>query len=210
MGERKRWTVDSLISFVCSQPACHRHVVTRLYNHLVGPDLADARRDELAVLFADEGLEIKPLVAEILRGDDFLNATHSRARQPLEWILAALKAIGYRSVTDAELEYWQIDILGQVPFRPPNVAGWPLDDRWASTSQIIARTSLLLDWELPESTINSVAPTVDAVLERCGIFDPSPSTRAALDAIETNHSEFDYRLELLFVTALISPEFTLL
>jgi len=93
---------------------------------------------------------------------------------------------------------------------PPNVAGWPLDDRWASTSQIISRTSLLLEWELPQATINSVVPTVDGVLERCGIYDPSASTRAALDHIEETMSEFDFRLELLFVTALTSPEFTLL
>jgi len=77
-------------------------------------------------------------------------------------------------------------------------------------SMIVSRTSLLLDWELPEAVINSVPPTVDAVLAHCGIYAPSVSTRAALDRIEDEFSEFDYRLELLFVTALISPEFTLL
>jgi len=210
MGERKRWTIDSLIGFVCALPACHRHVVTRLYHHLVGPDLTDKRRNELAKVFADNGLEIKPLVAAMVRGDDFFEAIHSRARQPLEWAIAALNAVGYRSAADVELRHWQIDMLGQTPFLPPNVAGWPLDDRWGSPSQIIARTSILLDWELPRSTIDSVPPTVDAVLARCGIYDPSDSTRAALDTIEREHSEFDYRLELLFLTALTSPEFTLI
>lgn len=210
MGKRQRWTLDALVDHVCALPACHRHVVTRLYHHLVGPDLDVVRRDVLAQGFADSDLDIKTLVAEIVRGDDFLEAVHSRTRQPLEWALAALNALGYASVDQAELEVWHLELLGQMPLLPPNVAGWPLDDRWAPTSQIIARTSLLLEWELPESTINNVAPTVDSVLKRCGIFDPSPSTRAALDFIESNYSEFDYRLELLFVAALTSPEFTLL
>lgn len=209
MGTRRRWTVDSLVGFVCAQPACHRHVVARLYHHLVGPDLSDSRRNELADLFADEGLEIRPLVAAMLHGDDFASAVHSRARQPIEWALGALAALGFESPAEAGLEYWHLDVLGQVPFRPPNVAGWPLDDRWGSPSGVIARTSVLLEWGLAERTIDEVTPTVDAVLARCGIHDPSTSTQAALDAIEADFSEFDRRLELLFVTALVSPEFTL-
>ena len=177
---------------------------------MVGPDLSDRRRDELAKVFAEADLEIKPLVAAMLQGDDFLAAIHSRARQPLEWVLGALQALGFSSIAAAEVQPWTLRALGQMPMAPPNVAGWPLDDRWTSTSQIISRTNLLLNWHLPESTINSVVPSVDAVLERCGIHHPSPSTRAALDHIEETISEFDYRLELLFVTALSSPEFTLL
>jgi len=210
MGERQRWSIDSLIDFVCDLPACHRHVVTRIYHHFVGPDLSESRRDELASTFKRSGLEIRALLQDMFTGPDFLESLHSRARQPLEWALGALHALGFSSTAQAELVPWQLDVLGQRPMGPPNVAGWPLDDRWGSTSQVVARTSLLLDWELSEAVINSVPPTVDAVLAHCGIYEPSASTRAALDRIERDFSEFDYRLELLFVSALTSPEFTLL
>jgi len=210
MGKRQRWNIDSLIDHICSLQACHEHVVTRLYHHLVGSDLSDSRRAELAQVFADSDLEIKPLVAAMIRGEDFLEALHSRTRQPFEWALAAMNVLGFRAIDQVDLKHWQLEQLGQMPMRPPNVAGWPLDDRWSSPSQVIARTSLLLDWELPEAVVNSVAPTVHEVLTRCGIFAPSESTRAALDEIEQNFSEFDYRLELLFVTAMTSPEFSLL
>lgn len=210
MGQRRRWNMDSLIEFVCEQPACHRHIARQLYQYFVGAELGDDRADELAAVFVEHDLQIKPLLAEILRGQDFLDARYERVRQPLEWLTGAMHAVGFDTVADAGGQYWHIDVLGQVPFRPPNVAGWPFDDRWASTSQIVARTGVLLDWELPASTIDQVEPTVDSVLHRCGIVDPSTSTRDALDAIESAVSEFDYRLELLFVTALTSPEFTLL
>jgi uncharacterized protein (DUF1800 family) len=210
MGERRRWSLDDFIDYICGQPQCHEHVVTRMYHHFVGPDLSAARRNELAKVFVDNDLEILPLIAAMLRGDDFLAAIHSRARQPLEWVLGAIQALGFETATAVDLQIWQLENLGQTPFRPPNVAGWPLDDRWSGTSQIVGRTSLLLEWELAENTIDNVAPTVAAVLERCGIYAPSPSTLAALKRIERDFSEFDYRLELLFVTALTSPEFTLL
>ncbi|MFT7473744.1 MAG: hypothetical protein ACI81L_000659 [Verrucomicrobiales bacterium] len=32
-------------------------------------------------------------------------------------------------------DYWQLQQTGQVPFEPPNVAGWPDDDRWSSASR---------------------------------------------------------------------------
>lgn len=207
MGERRRWDVDSLVAYVCALPQCHRHVATRLYRHLVGLEPSDRRVDELAQVFSDANLELRPLVREILIGDDFLTARRARARQPLEWALAAMQAVGMDEPGDDGLQLWHLEMLGQAPYLPPNVAGWPLDDRWVSASQIIARTSLLLDWQIPEATIESVAPTADAVLAQCSIFEPSSTTRGALLAIENDVPEYERRLELLFATALTSPEF---
>ena len=209
MGERRRWSLDEFIEFVCAQPACALHVVTRLYHHLVGPDLTEARRDELAAVFVEAGLEIKPLVAAIVTGDDFLAAQHSRARQPIEWLLGARAAIDADVIFDPEAAWWFED-MNQIPFNPPNVAGWPLDGRWASASQIIARSSILFDWDLAEHLYDEVEPTAAAVLARCGVFEPSASTLAALEAVEADFSEYDDRLSLLFATVLLSPEFTLL
>jgi len=210
MGERRRWTAETLVDFVCSLPACHRHVVTRVYRHLVGVEPSAARVLELASVFAENDLEIKPLVAAILRADDFHTAQWSRARQPIEWALGAMQAVGYDEPAESGLQLWNLEALGQLPYLPPNVAGWPLDDRWSSASQIIARTGILLDWEMPEATIDAVAPTADAVLKRCGIFTPTPATRDALATIEGDVAEYDRRLELLFLAVLTSPEFSLL
>lgn len=209
MGERRRWTLDEFVEFVCAQPACAPHVVTRLYHHLVGPDLTDARRDELAAVFVDAGMEIKPLVAAMLTGEDFFTSVRSRARQPIEWLLAARVAIDASPVFDPEATWWFED-MNQIPFFPPNVAGWPLDGRWSSASQIISRSSIIFDWDLAERLYDEVEPTAAAVLARCGVFDASPSTLAALEEVEADFSEYDDRLSLLFATVLLSPEFTLL
>jgi len=210
MGERRRWSLDDFVATVCAKPACARHVSAQIYRHLVGPDLSDARNDELAAVFAASGLDIFVLVSEILRGPDFLEAVNSRARQPVEWFVGMYHALGLDLRTLEEDDLWRFEALGQVPFYPPTVAGWPLDDRWAAADQVIARTSIVFDQDLPTETIDGVTPTVEAVLARCGIFEPSAATFDALKQIETNVSEYDRRLELLFATVLVSPEFTLL
>lgn len=209
LGERRRWTLDSFIEHICAQPSCGRHIASRLYSHLVGSDPSEGRLDELARVFGDAGLQVRPLVAAIVRGSDFIEAVRSRARQPLEWLLGARLALGFDTPFDED-EFWRTEVLGQMPFEPPNVAGWPLDDRWASASQIITRTAALLDWQIPESVWDQIEPTTAAVLARCGIYDPSDTTVAALKSVETQVSEYDGLLEVLFAAALISPEFSLL
>ena len=98
--------------------------------------------------------------------------------------------------------------MGQVPFEPPNVAGWPDDDRWSSASQVIARGHAIMDWEVADRVINSLEPTASAVLAHCGIAEPSPQTIAALEHAIEAQTEFDYGLELLLSLALLSPEFS--
>lgn len=210
MGDRRRWTLDDFVAAVCAKPACARHVSAQIYHHLVGPDLSDARNDELAAVFADSGLDITAVIAEILRGPDFLESVNGRPRQPIEWFVGMHHALGLDLADLEESDMWRLENLGQVPFYPPNVGGWPLDDRWAAADQVIARTSILFDRDLPDETIDNVTPTADAVLARCGVYEPSATTLAALKQIEADVSEYDRRLELLFATVLVSPEFTLL
>lgn len=210
LGTRQRWTVDDWVDAVCNRPETHRHVARRLHTYLVGSDLTDERLEHLAGVFRDQNLEIAPLVREILLGS--IGLQHTRARQPLEWTLAALHAIAPRNAPAdvAVLEPWQLETLGQLPYHPPNVAGWPLDARWCGATQMIPRTGLLLSWTLPDATVNQIAPTAAAVLDHCGVHDPSASTSAALAELEQTHSEYDQRLELLFLSVLTSPEFSLL
>ena len=166
-GERKRWDVDSVIDAVVEHEACAPHVAGRMWEHLVGTELADDRRGELATVFRDADYEILPLVAAIVRSPEFLESSGARARTPLEWYIAALVLTG--QVVDDELNEWELYALGQVPFAPPNVAGWPLDDRWLSGSQYLLRASTVLDHEVASSIINNVEPTVDAVARHCGV-----------------------------------------
>lgn len=210
LGERRRWTVADAVEHVCSLPACHRHVVRRLHLHLVGVEPSEQRVDELAARFAAADLEIRPLVAAILRSDEFLSARHVRARQPLEWLIAVMRAVGADSTERLGVSSWDLLTLGQAPYYPPNVGGWALDDRWLQTGNVLARLQFAVDLELPDRLVDTVEPTAEAVLRRCGLFDVEGPTRDALDLIERRHSEFDARLELLLSTTMITPEFCLL
>ena len=72
------------------------------------------------------------------------------------------------------------------------------------------RGNAILNWHLPENLLNTLAPTREAVLTHLGIPEVSQSTAAALDAAIETQTEYDNGLELLLVTAMLSPEFSLI
>lgn len=206
LGVRKRWDVHSLVDAIVDHPACARHVAGRLWAFYVGTTPSEDRLAELARRFRDADLQIRPLLAAILHSDEFLASRHTRPRQPLEWLLATLAVTGPAT---REIDLWWLEQLGQMPFRPPNVAGWPLDARWASAAQVLLRTSISTGLELDRALVERLSPDPDAVLAHCGIHDASASTRGALSHALGAQTEFDHGLELLLVLATSAPEFTL-
>lgn len=206
LGERARHDADSVADALLAQPACARHVARRIHRHLVGLDPEPTQLEELASVFRDHDLEILPLVEAIVRSDAFAASARTRPRQPIEWLVAALPALG---ADDVEIDVWSIADAGQLPFHPPNVAGWPDDDRWVDGSQVLDRINRVLDLGWQEAIDLDVEPTVESVLARCGIWEVSAATRAVLDDAIRRQSEYDRGLELLFALTLTSPEFSL-
>lgn len=206
LGERARHDVDSVVESVLAQPACARHVARRLHRHFVGLDPEPGHLEELAAVFRDADMEIMPLVEAIVRSDTFAAARRNRPRQPVEWLVAALPALGANEV---EIDMWSLSQAGQLPFYPPNVAGWADDDRWVDGSQVLDRINRVLDIGWQEEIDLEIDPDVDTILARCGLWDISPATRAVLDDAIKRQSEYDRGLELLFTLTLTSPEFSL-
>lgn len=206
LGERGRFGVDDVVDAVCDHPACPAHVATRLYRHLVGADPDVPEVDRLARVFRAADLAIEPLVAAIVRSDGFIANRRVKPRQPVEWLISALSALG---ADDAYIDQWQLYLSGQVPLSPPNVAGWPDDDRWLGGSQILHRVNEVLRRTWDRTIDTDVEPTVDAVLHRCSLYDVSDETRAAMQAAIDRQTEYAEGLELLFALALCSPEFAL-
>ena len=59
-----------VIDAVCDHPACAPHIAGALYRALHGVDPADDVRAELAAVFADGGLQLRPLLEATVRADE--------------------------------------------------------------------------------------------------------------------------------------------
>jgi uncharacterized protein (DUF1800 family) len=198
---------NDVIDAVCDHPACAPFVAAKLHKFFHGVDPSPTRRAELATIFRDNNLEIRPLVEAILRDPTFFDPSvrMNRAKLPVEWVVHAFAAAGYEPNGG-----WQAGVannLGQLPFYPPSVAGWPGGTRWLAAANALVRADMSR-WGLLDE-ITDAPDMVDAALTRCSVFEVSAATRDALGQVASSTLPKWQRSRLLLALTLCSPEHAL-
>ncbi len=215
LGKRGKFGMDEMVDILCARDSCPPFIANKLYRYFVGIAPTPERLAELAKVFREANLELRPLVEAIVRGQDFLSARMSRPRYAIEWFTAALHAIGpFREDADQDYWPWTLEQLDQIPGQPPNVAGWSGGVRWLSASQQMTRAAYA--WAVSEKMrpieVANGASLVKAVADRCCLYEVSKATNATLEqaALATAGAADAITVSRrLISTALCSPEFAL-
>jgi uncharacterized protein (DUF1800 family) len=211
---RANEVVDALCDKMLERPEKFAtYLVGRLHRFLVGFDPDPARATELAVLFAESALAVRPVVEAIVRHDSFLSdgTLLNRPRFPVEWIAATFGAFG---IDEANRRRRAARDLTQLPFEPPNVAGWPPGPRWLDGTFSVVRARTTRDAANRADpallqTIGEDADPVAAALDRCSTYGVSDETAGALTAAAGAVADPVERGRMLLSLVVTSPEFTL-
>jgi len=136
-------TGEDAVAILTSHPDCARFITARLWSRLARPvPVTDPVVADLAPGFAAHG-DITELVRSIALHPAFRTpeVAAGLVKQPVEWYVGALRALGLRVGPLAELG--DLRDLGQVPFNPPSVGGWPPNAYWLSSATALARLTLV-------------------------------------------------------------------
>lgn len=209
LGTTAVFNTDKVVDVILEQPAAAPHLVSKLWDYFIGSERDDALIAEWAEALRADDWEIRPLVARIVRSDPFDESRFSRPRSGLEWLVPACRAAGIR------LDYMTpFASIGQVPFAPPNVAGWPGDARWLTPGSLLARASFLAAKAVPPEGWSSDADMVDDALVHAGIWEVTDETRAWLEEFRTTLKSStlealtpENRQLLMLRAVLLTPEF---
>ncbi len=102
--------------------------------------------------------------------------------------------------------------MGQLPFYPPNVAGWPTGDRWVSPSMALAKAAMAVDSPAIKTVVDAPRPGgrgAQALLHVRGQQPDTPGAQARrCQRTDLSHRKSD-RARILLALCLSSPEFTL-
>lgn len=200
--DRSVATAAEVVDAVCDHPACAPHVVGSIHSHLVGTWPEPDRLAELARVFTDTGLEIRPVVEAIVRHPSFLEQRLTRPRSAVEWFIAV------RRLFDLSIDWWPLDLLGQIPFNPPNVAGWPGSARWLSVGAEMTKAQVAYDNAWETATLDENDPVGD-LLGRAGLYEVSQSTLDVLWGAAGSVESRRDRSTLLHGLLALAPEFSL-
>jgi len=143
-GQTGNWGYEDVVNILFEQRAeeIADFVCRKIYRFFVQPEVDEGIVSGLAQTFIQNNFELAPVFRQLFRSEHFFDEAvlGVQIKSPLELTLGFLKegslAIGQEM---KELALFLSSQLGQTLSIPPNVAGWPGDRTWISTSTLTGR-----------------------------------------------------------------------
>jgi uncharacterized protein (DUF1800 family) len=166
LGETGNFDGDSVVDVILSKPACGKFVAGKLFRFFVQDDADDTLITALGRQLQGNHYDLRPTLRTILTSKAFYgpDAIGSQIKSPIQLIMGTIRQAGLEMPPDNGLLY-TLKQMGQVPFQPPNVRGWPGGRMWINTSTLLARVNTagrLLDGRLPRVDGNRLSDEVNS------------------------------------------------
>ena len=115
------------VDAVLAQPGSAGFVVMRTWGQLVSDSPPAPEIVDRLVAAYGGGLDLAAMLTAMLTAPEFVAAHGTSVVAPIEWVIGAARALRLPVKTDVETQRLLriLNELGQVPFQPPSVGGWP-------------------------------------------------------------------------------------
>lgn len=176
LGRTAAFDGTSLVEWLGQQPATARNVTSRIWLLLVGPQPPARRIAAIARDWQKHNLTIPWLIKTLLHSPEAAASIRAgdMLRDPIDLMVASLALIGSQHPDAFVAARLHLGRMGQVPFEPPSVKGWPVNDQWLKRRGLQARRrglqALLADAEvwasrsLPDQLISQLTPIAPITL----------------------------------------------
>ena len=198
------FTGESLSDFLVDRPDCEKFIAERIWYRFI------SSTEQMPANFVSKkafsNREIYPAVTAAAKSDLLSNSKYELVKSPVEWFVSACRALelvpSKLETSERLLNY--LDKLGQVPFAPPNVGGWPAEAAWLSSASSLYRIDFA-KWLIKRSQLQSLKeiPVSNRVIESqnwLGVYQWSARTKSTLNSASSDPEEFA-------LLALCSPEY---
>ena len=144
LGVRKDFDAHSLVDHLLRQQQCPRFIAARLWFRYASHarPIPTSTQERMVAAFPDSMAMLRALLAD----DEFGSTTGKLVKQPVEWFVGAMRQLGLRLGTFPSVMVEQIfkdlELMGQLPFAPPSVGGWPAGPAWFTARAAQVRLSL--------------------------------------------------------------------
>jgi uncharacterized protein (DUF1800 family) len=208
LGSTADFDNRSFVDLVLARPESPRFVVGRLWFRLVSPAPPAADTVDRLVAAYGAGRDISAVLRAIAAEPAFRDSATTLVKQPVEWLAGLLRALGLRPSTLPAQSHTQLVNglrgMGQLPFLPPSVGGWPAGPAWLTTSAGVSRLALAQliaqHADLQRLSGVSAAARPDAVAGVLGVGAWTPRTKSALSTVEDDPKQ-------LLAVAACAPEY---
>jgi uncharacterized protein (DUF1800 family) len=204
LGTTAVFTGDSLADFLVERDDSAKFIAERLWHRFISSteDMPANFVAQSAFSNRDISAAVKAMASDPVMRDE----KHAMVKSPVEWFISACRALELTPSalkTPAQMINF-LDKLGQVPYSPPNVGGWPAGEAWLSSATAQYRIAFAT-WLIKQSelrVLNALTPAQRMVksADWLGVPEWSPRTKAALRGTQSDPAQFA-------LLALCSPEY---
>ena len=143
MGRTGRFDGDDIVDMILEKKQVAIHITKKIYRYFVNTEIDTSLIDQLSEAFYSSGYDIELLMRMIAESDWFYEKGNigTKVKSPIDLVVGMMKhcAVEFK---DHKLLVGISRIMGQVPFHPPNVSGWPIGKQWIDSSSLLFRMRL--------------------------------------------------------------------
>jgi uncharacterized protein (DUF1800 family) len=150
LGQTANFCGEDILDIIVANKQTAIFICTKLYRYLVNDIPDNEHINQMADVFYNSNYEIKPLLEFVFLSDWFYEGKNigNLVKSPVE-LLTGLNRQFYITYQNPDVLMQFQRTLGQVLFRPPNVAGWPGGRNWIDSS------SLMYRMKIPSTILNA-------------------------------------------------------
>lgn len=204
LGTTAVFTGDTVADFLVARNDNAQFIAERLWYRFISS--TEDMPANFAAKNAFAGREISAAVTAMASDSAMRDEKYAMVKSPVEWFISACRAL---ELTPSALKtpaqmINHLEKLGQVPFSPPNVGGWPAAEAWLSSATAQYRIACAT-WLIQQSqlrVLKSLTPAQRMMqsADWLGVAEWSPRTKAALRDVQADPVQFA-------ILALCSPEY---
>jgi uncharacterized protein (DUF1800 family) len=136
LGQTGNFDGTDVIRILTHSAASYRWVCSRVWSRFAKTITFDPVVNDLMSVYSPK-LDVQALLTAAFNSPSFTATKGELVKQPVEYVVGALRALKLRGNSPKYLLV--LKNLGQLPFDPPNVGGWPVDDAWLTTAASLTR-----------------------------------------------------------------------
>ena len=204
LGNNRVFTGESVVDYLVARDDCPKFIAERLWYRFISS--TEPMPANFSAVKALSSRNISQGVLAMTNDSALKDARFALVKSPVEWFISACRAL---ELTPSLLEKPAqlngfLNKLGQIPFSPPNVGGWPAGEAWLSSASAQYRISFAT-WLVKQSSLRGLLEISEdrRVMQSAdwlGVAEWSARTQTALRDSISNPQEFA-------VLALCSPEY---
>ena len=208
LGQSGNFNGDQIIDIILNTNASARFVASKVFSHIAYPITPnDPIAASLAKNFSPATTPISQLLTDIVTSPAFSSpqTLTGLTKEPFEYLIGAITAL---KIDPSSIAPRKVVValrnLGQIPFLPPNVGGWPENRYFVSTSTTSSRLAVI-NFLLRYGDISAVekASPSTRVETVSSLLNMAPLSQPTLSLLSQRSSD----PQALVAAALAAPEY---